>query len=47
MDEGINNNFAEVAGVIVHSPAFSHENRGEKFYTPPSASADYRVQQTR
>ena len=35
MDEGINNNFAEVAGVIVHSPVFSHENRGEKFYTAP------------
>ena len=35
MDEGINNNFAEVAGMIAHAPVFSHENRGEKFYTTP------------
>ena len=35
MEEGINNNYVEVAGSIVHSPVFSHENRGEKFYTAP------------
>ena len=35
MEEGINNNFAEIAGHLLRSPIYSHENRGEPFYTVP------------
>lgn len=35
MDERKNNNYAELCGIIAGSPAYSHESRGEKFYTFP------------
>lgn len=37
MDNMINNNYAELSGVIVAAPHYSHENRGEKFYQIPVA----------
>lgn len=37
MDEAINNNYAEISGRLTALPHFSHENRGEKFYTIPVA----------
>ena len=35
MDERKNNNYAELCGIIAGSPVYSHESRGEKFYTFP------------
>lgn len=35
MDERKSNNYAELCGIIAGSPSFSHESRGEKFYTFP------------
>lgn len=35
MDERKNNNYAELCGVMAGTPAFSHESRGERFYTFP------------
>lgn len=37
MDEAINNNYAEISGKLTGLPRFSHENRGERFYTMPVA----------
>lgn len=38
MDNIINNNYAELSGVIAKAPYFSHENRGEKYYIVPVAA---------
>ena len=35
MDERTNNNYAELCGTLAGSPAFSHESRGEQFFTFP------------
>ena len=35
MDERTSNNYAELCGVLAGSPVFSHESRGERFYTFP------------
>ncbi len=35
MDEVINHNFAELSGTLAALPLFSHENRGERFFTFP------------
>lgn len=35
MDERTYNNYAELRGIIAGSPVFSHESRGEKFFTFP------------
>ena len=32
MDTIINNNYAELSGILIGLPRYSHENRGEKFY---------------
>ena len=32
MDEEINNNYAEISGLLKELPCFSHENRGERFF---------------
>lgn len=32
MDNIINNNYAEISGILTALPRFSHENRGERFY---------------
>ena len=37
MDNIINNNYAELSGVVIAAPKYSHENRGEKFYLIPVA----------
>ena len=37
MDNIINNNYAELSGIIAAAPSYSHENRGEKFYIMPIA----------
>jgi len=38
MDNIINNNYAELSGVVAEAPYFSHENRGEKYYIVPVAA---------
>lgn len=38
MDNIINNNYAELSGVIMDAPRYSHENRGERFYLVPVAA---------
>ncbi len=35
MNEELNNNYAELSGIIQEEPQFSHETRGERFYTFP------------
>lgn len=35
MDERKSNNYAELCGVIAGTPTYSHESRGERFYTFP------------
>lgn len=35
MDERKSNNYAELCGVIAGTPAYSHESRGERFFTFP------------
>jgi len=32
MDNIINNNYAEISGILTALPRYSHENRGERFY---------------
>jgi len=37
MEEEINNNYAEISGILTRLPRISHENRGERFYIFPVA----------
>ena len=35
MDEEMNNNYAEISGILKESARYSHENRGERFFQFP------------
>ena len=37
MDEEINNNYAEISGILTKLPYISHVNRGERFFSFPIA----------